>query len=98
MMSGLKTSPGHLTGLTAICVIIAATSPALAQVHAPAPQAATAATRLEAPSESPTPKVLTGKERLGEKWTDEQRVDNCRVPVDKRGPRPRPDTCPGGLE
>jgi hypothetical protein len=38
-------------------------------------------------------KVLTGKERLGGKWMDEQRVDNCKVPVDKRGAKPRPDTC-----
>jgi hypothetical protein len=36
---------------------------------------------------------LTGKERLGRKWTDEQRIDNCNVPVDKRGTKPRPDTC-----
>jgi hypothetical protein len=39
------------------------------------------------------PKVLTGKERLGPKWTDEQRVDNCNVPVEKRGSRPRPSAC-----
>jgi hypothetical protein len=38
-------------------------------------------------------KVLTGKERLGPKWTDEQRIDNCNVPVDKRGTRPRPSAC-----
>jgi hypothetical protein len=36
---------------------------------------------------------LTGKERLGPKWTDEQRIDNCKVPVDKRGPRPPPSAC-----
>jgi len=36
---------------------------------------------------------LTGKERLGEKWKDEQRVDNCKVPRDKQGPKPRPDSC-----
>jgi hypothetical protein len=36
---------------------------------------------------------LTGKERLGEKWKDEQRVDNCKVPPDRRGPKPRPDGC-----
>jgi hypothetical protein len=36
---------------------------------------------------------LTGKERLGPKWTDEQRIDNCKVPVDKRGPKPRPSAC-----
>jgi hypothetical protein len=36
---------------------------------------------------------LTGKERLGEKWKDEQRIDNCNVPLDKRGAKPRPDSC-----
>ena len=33
----------------------------------------------------------TGKERLGRKASDEQRVDNCKVPLDRRGPKPRPD-------
>jgi hypothetical protein len=37
--------------------------------------------------------VRTGKERLGDKWNDEQRIDNCKVPPDKRGRKPRPDTC-----
>jgi hypothetical protein len=37
---------------------------------------------------------LTGKERLGPKWTDEQRIDNCHVPFDKRGRKSRPDNCP----
>src|SRR5262245_7922043 len=37
--------------------------------------------------------VLTGKERLGRKWMDDQRIDNCKVPVDKRGTKPRLDTC-----
>ena len=40
------------------------------------------------------PKVLTGKERLGKKWMDEQRIDNCKVPIDKQGKKPRPGTCP----
>ena len=35
----------------------------------------------------------TGKERLGGKASDEQRVDNCKVPPDRRGPTRRPDTC-----
>jgi hypothetical protein len=46
-----------------------------------------------ASAETPRPK-LTGKERLGRKWTDEQRIDNCHVPVDKRGIKPRPSACP----
>jgi hypothetical protein len=33
----------------------------------------------------------TGKERLGGKASDEQRVDNCKVPPEQRGPKPRPD-------
>lgn len=35
----------------------------------------------------------TGKERLGGKASDEQRVDNCKVPPDRRGTTPRPDSC-----
>ena len=37
---------------------------------------------------------LTGKERMGRKWMDEQRIDNCNVPIDKRGSRPRSSACP----
>jgi len=36
----------------------------------------------------------TGKERLGPKWTDQQRINNCHVPIEKRGSKPRPDACP----
>ena len=50
-----------------------------------------AATR-PAKSDSSGP-VRTGKERLGNKWSDEQRVDNCKVPPEKRGSKPRPDGC-----
>jgi len=37
--------------------------------------------------------VRTAKERLGGKASDEQRVDNCKVPLDLRGSKPRPDEC-----
>lgn len=37
--------------------------------------------------------ALTGKERAGRKWMDEQRIDNCNVPADKRGSKPRPNDC-----
>jgi hypothetical protein len=33
---------------------------------------------------------LTLKERLSDKASDEQRVDNCRVAMERRGLRPRP--------
>jgi hypothetical protein len=39
------------------------------------------------------PAQLTGKERLGRKWMDEQRIDNCNVPIDKRGIKPRSSSC-----
>jgi hypothetical protein len=39
------------------------------------------------------PRSLTGKERLGRKWMDEQRIDNCNVPINKRGAKQRPSTC-----
>jgi hypothetical protein len=38
----------------------------------------------------------TGKERLGGKASDEQRVDNCKVPPELRGPTPRPADCRDG--
>jgi len=38
--------------------------------------------------------TLTGKERLGRKWMDEQRIDNCKVPIDKQGIKPRSSACP----
>jgi hypothetical protein len=47
----------------------------------------------QAATTQPAGPVRTSKERLGEKWSDEQRVDNCKVPPEKRGPKPRPDTC-----
>ena len=37
------------------------------------------------------PKTL--KERLGDKASDDQRVDNCKVPVAERGSKARPDDC-----
>ncbi len=42
---------------------------------------------------TPHKAVLTGKERLGGKASDEQRIDNCKVPPALRGSKPRPDTC-----
>jgi len=46
------------------------------------------------PNAATLPATLTGKERLGPKWNDEQRIDNCKVPIDKRGAKPRSSTCP----
>jgi hypothetical protein len=45
-------------------------------------------------AQAPAP-VKTGKERLSDKASDEQRVDNCNVPRDRRGTKVRPDDCPG---
>ena len=55
-------------------------------------QAQSPAVAAPAPKEATGP-VRTGKERLGNKWSDEQRLDNCKVPPDKRGTKPRPDAC-----
>ena len=35
----------------------------------------------------------TLKERLSDKASDEQRVDNCKVPLDRCGTRSRPEGC-----
>jgi hypothetical protein len=41
----------------------------------------------------PTIRGETLKERLGDKASDEQRVDNCKVPVERRGTKVRPNSC-----
>ena len=48
-----------------------------------------------APSHAAGP-TRTAKERLGGKASDEQRVDNCKVPPNLRGPKPRPERCGDG--
>ncbi len=40
--------------------------------------------------------IKTAKERLGKKASDNQRVNNCKVPIEKRGSKPRPDQCHRG--
>jgi hypothetical protein len=67
------------------------TLPASAQDRTPAGDPRTPNAAIEPSS---LPEVLTGKERLGKKWMDEQRIDNCKVPIDKRGTKPRRSTCP----
>jgi len=47
-----------------------------------------------APAATPTPRDAppeTLKERLSDKASDEQRIDNCRVAPERRGDKPRPD-------
>jgi hypothetical protein len=73
-------------GTIVACLAICLTRPTVAQENSQ---------RGEPVSNSAaSPATLTGKERLGRKWKDEQRIDNCNVPVDKRGTRPRPSACP----
>jgi len=75
-------------GLISFLVAVCFASGALAQDRLPdqtAPKAETAV-----PANGPS---LTGKERMGRKWMDEQRIDNCNVPIDKRGSKPRPGNC-----
>jgi hypothetical protein len=76
--------------------LMALASSAFAQDPAPAGNDRAQRSGTAAPSPARPTELLTAKERLSEKWTDEQRVDDCKVPIDKRGPKPRPD-CPGLL-
>ena len=76
------TSSGTLGALLAICLTLPAEAQDSLQLGQPAANPAGPA----AP--------LTGKERVGRKWMDEQRIDNCNVPIEKRGTKPRPSVCP----
>jgi hypothetical protein len=58
---------------------------------------AMAADRPEADTPRPptaAPHGDTLKERLSDKASDQQRVDDCHVPPERRGPQKRPTDCP----
>ena len=76
----------------AIIVLGAALAPVAAGAQAVPQRGANEADYPAAPANGAV-KQFTGKERLGEKWEDQQRIDNCKVPLDKRGTKPRPDSC-----
>lgn len=76
----------HLRLISLLCVLSIG-SAAVAQDRQPDQTAPDAETT---PADRPS---LTGKERMGRKWMDEQRIDNCNVPADKRGSKPRPGNC-----
>lgn len=76
-------------GLISFLLALCFASGVFAQERQPGQTAPNAETALPADGSS-----LTGKERLGKKWMDEQRIDNCNVPTDRRGSRPRSVTCP----
>jgi hypothetical protein len=75
-------------GLISLLFAVCLASEAFAQDRRPDQTAPNA--KAAAPANGPS---LTGKERMGRKWMDEQRIDNCNVPIDKRGSRPRSSAC-----
>jgi hypothetical protein len=52
--------------------------------------AAVLATSLPGPFTQAAAETKTSKERLSDKASDDQRVDNCGVPAERRGSLPRP--------
>jgi hypothetical protein len=68
-----------MPGTTALTLLV------LAQLSTAPPAAATSV-----PHDA-RPQAETLKERLSDKASDEQRVDNCHVPPERRGDKPRPD-------
>ena len=85
----------RLTLALSVLLFLAASDAMLAQEG---PQTGRDEGRVSHASQAPSPSAdppaaRTGKERLGKKWMDEQRLDNCKIPPDKRGTKFRPDTC-----
>ena len=68
-----------MPGTTALTLLV------VAQLSVAASPAATPTPR------DATPGTETLKERLSDKASDEQRVDNCHVAPERRGDRKRPD-------
>jgi hypothetical protein len=88
----MRCTLGHRL-LTIIPVVVALASPSPGEEQPRATDDGAAAPSVGSTAPSSPSEGLTGKERLGEKWKDEQRIDNCNVPLDKRGPKPRPNRC-----
>ena len=65
-------------------------------IAAPAPGPVVVADR-DQPAMAVFAAAKTGKERLSDKASDEQRVDDCKVPQDRRT-RTRPANCPWDAE
>lgn len=80
-----------LKGLGIIAVLFLGAFPAV-PLAADGPATDTAAGAQGPVGPVPVP-VRTGKERLSSKASDEQRVDNCKIPPALRGTTPRPDAC-----
>ena len=81
MLSSMKfLAPGRIAAMTLIAQVGLASAGGAPRRESEAKQFQVEATR-------------TGKERLGGKASDEQRVDNCKVPLDLRGSTLRPDDC-----
>jgi hypothetical protein len=84
----LRSSAIFATALTGVFTLIAASVGAEEPTPIVAPATPTSSVQVPAP-------VKTGKERLSSKASDDQRVDNCKVPQDLRGATVRSDTCEG---
>jgi hypothetical protein len=69
-----------MPGTTALTLLV------VAQLSVAASPAAT-----PIPRDATTPGTETLKERLSDKASDEQRVDNCHVAPERRGDKKRPD-------
>jgi hypothetical protein len=85
---GDRTMLGTIFLVVALTLAVQATA---AEKHAASDT--TGVGRKAEPQELPPPPTRTGKERLGRKWNDEQRTDNCNVPLELRGPKTRPNDC-----
>ena len=93
----MRMHPGVARALVLLAAVAAGGVPGALAQERPSGNGDPAGPLQPAPSASPfaePPAVRTGKERLGRKWMDDQRLDNCKVPPDRRGTRPRPDGCP----
>ena len=93
LQATLRWSDAVFRYLLAAALLLLASAEAEAQSATPAPASSSTATVTGGTAQAAGQAALTVKERLSAKWKDEQRVDNCNVPAEKRGTKPRPETC-----
>jgi hypothetical protein len=87
----LPSGRGLPRGAAVMHVALGRAAAALLAVQMALAPAAGAAEAARESKDARTTPVLTVKERLSSKASDDQRVDNCNVSPELRGPKSRPD-------
>jgi len=91
----VRSGRGFARGAAVMLLALGRAAASLLALQIALAPAAGAAEAARESKDARTAPALTIKERLGSKASDDQRVNNCKVPIAQRGLKPRPEDCRG---